>query len=438
MYYFVGIKGSGMASLAEILHDLGYEVAGSDIDQYIFIEDELKKRHIPIYSWNKDNIKDGMHVITGNDFDRSNPEVAAAQDNPNVICQNYCEFLGDFFNNFISIGIAGTHGKTTTTGMCYHLFKDYDKTNVLIGDGTGYAVKDAKYFISEVDEFRNHFKHYYNDYALINNVEWDHVDYYKTFDSYKQAFEDYGNRAKKKIVIWGDDPYLPHMNWSKPVIKFGLKDGNDIQARNVINNEKGLAFDVYAHGELFGHFVLPFYGIHTLYDTLAVITLGYLEGMEAKFIQDHLATFQGVKRRYTVKTYGDCVFVDDYAHHPTAIKYVIDETRIRYPGKKIVAVYQPDRFSRALRFAKRFAQVMDTADYPYFVDFPANAHKEPGIDIDVTEITQYIPRAKVVKENAEDAAKLAQYDNAVFLFMSPKDIYKLEDLVIEAKKKADK
>ena len=81
---------------------------------------------------------------------------------------------------------------------------------------------------------------------------------------------------------------------------------------------------------------------------------------------------------------------------------------------------------------------MDTADYPYFVDFPANAHKEPGIDIDVTEITQYIPRAKVVKENAEDAAKLAQYDNAVFLFMSPKDIYKLEDLVIEAKKKADK
>jgi UDP-N-acetylmuramate--alanine ligase len=160
--------------------------------------------------------------------------------------------------------------------------------------------------------------------------------------------------------------------------------------------------------------------------------------MDAKFIQDHLATFQGVKRRYTVKTYGDCVFVDDYAHHPTAIKYVIDETRIRYQGKKIVAVYQPDRFSRALRFAKRFAQVMDTADYPYFVDFPANAHKEPGIDIDVTEITQYIPRAKVVKENAEDAAKLAQYDNAVFLFMSPKDIYKLEDLVIEAKKKADK
>ncbi|SEJ05559.1 UDP-N-acetylmuramate--L-alanine ligase [Kandleria vitulina] len=433
MYYFVGIKGSGMASLAEILHDLGHEVAGSDIDKYIFIEEELKRRGIPIYSWNKNNIKDGMHVITGNDFDRSNPEVAAAQDNPNVICQNYCEFLGDFFNNFISIGIGGTHGKTTTTGMCYHLFKDYDKTNVLIGDGTGYAVKDAKYFVSEVDEFRNHFKHYYNDYALINNVEYDHVDYFKTFEDYKKVFEEYGNRAKKMAVIWGDDPYLPHMNWTKPVCKFGLNDNNDIQAKNVINNDKGLSFDVYAHGELFGHFALPFYGMHTLYDTLAVITLGYLEGMDAEYMQKQLSTFEGVKRRYTVKEKGDCIFVDDYAHHPTAVQYVLEETRTRYPGKQIIAVFQPDRFSRALRFAKRFAAAMDLADHPFFLDFPDNAHPEPGIDIDVTEITQYIPRAKIVKTDKEHAKMLAAYDNAVYVFMSSKDIYKLEELVIEAK-----
>ena len=224
------------------------------------------------------------------------------------------------------------------------------------------------------------------------------------------------------------------MNWTKPVVKFGINDGNDIQAKNVINNDKGLSFDVYAYGDLFGHFKLPFFGMHTLYDTLAVITLGYEEGMEAEYLEEKLSTFEGVKRRYTVKEIGDCVYVDDYAHHPTAVKYVIEETRTRYPGKKIVAVFQPDRFSRALRFAKRFAESMDLADYPYFVDFPANAHPEPGINIDVTEITQYIPRAKIIKENEEDAAKLAQYDNVVYLFMSSKDIYKLEDLVIKAKK----
>ena len=434
MYYFIGIKGSGMSSLARILYDLGYEVAGSDISKYIFVEDGLRERGIPIYTFDKNNIKDGMDVIICNDFHReTNEEVAAALDNPNVKTHTYFGFLGKFMNQFISIGIAGTHGKTTTTGMAYHLFKDYAPTSVLIGDGTGYAEKDAKYFIFESDEYMDHFLSYYPDYSYINNIELDHVDYFKDQDDYDESFEEYANHAKKACVVWGDDPHLPNLHYTKPVYKFGLKDGNDVQAKNVINNEKGLSFDVYIHGELFGHFALPLYGMHTLYNLLGVITLGYLEGMDASYIEERMSTFKGVKRRYTVQEIGNNVYVDDYAHHPTAIKYVIEETRTRYPGKKIVAVYQPDRFSRGKYFAKGFAQSMDLADYPYFVDFPANAHKEAGIDIDVTYITQYIPRANVVKEDREGAELLAEYDNVVYIFMSPKDIYKLKDLVIEVK-----
>ena len=123
MYYFIGIKGSGMAPLATILYELGNEVAGSDIDKYIFIEDELRKRNIPIYSFNKDNIKDGYHVIIGNAFDESNEEVKAALENPNVKCTRYYDFLADFMEHYVSIAVAGTHGKTTTTGMAYHLLK---------------------------------------------------------------------------------------------------------------------------------------------------------------------------------------------------------------------------------------------------------------------------------------------------------------------------
>ena len=115
MYYFIGIKGSGMAPLATILYELGNEVAGSDIDKYIFIEDELRKRNIPIYSFNKDNIKDGYHVIIGNAFDESNEEVKAALENPNVKCTRYYDFLADFMEHYVSIAVAGTHGKTTTT-----------------------------------------------------------------------------------------------------------------------------------------------------------------------------------------------------------------------------------------------------------------------------------------------------------------------------------
>ena len=126
MYYFIGIKGSGMASLATILYDLGYQVAGSDIDKYIFIEDELRKRSIPIYSFDKNNIKDGYDVIIGNAFDDSNEEVRAAKENKNVKTHTYFDFLGQLMEKYVSIGIAGTHGKTTTTGMAYHLFKEFD------------------------------------------------------------------------------------------------------------------------------------------------------------------------------------------------------------------------------------------------------------------------------------------------------------------------
>ena len=433
MYYFIGIKGSGMASLATILYDLGYQVAGSDIDKYIFIEDELRKRSIPIYSFDKNNIKDGYDVIIGNAFDDSNEEVRAAKENKNVKTHTYFDFLGQLMEKYVSIGIAGTHGKTTTTGMAYHLFKEFDKTSVLIGDGTGHAVKDSHYFISETCEYQDHFLHYYPTYAVINNIELDHVDYFHSIDQYKESFEKFANQVKDTVVVWGDDPYLPYLNYQTIVLKFGLNQNNDIIDKNVINNYYCLSFDVYIHGDLFGHFALPFYGMHMLYNSLAVITLGYLENMRADYIQERLSSFEGVKRRYTVKKIGNDIYVDDYAHHPTAIKYVIEATRSRYPGKEIVAIFQPDRFSRGLRFAKEFAQSMDLADYPFLVHFPENAKKEAGIDIDIHEIGQYIPRASIIHEDDEAVQLLASYQNVVYLFMSSKDIYKLENMVIQYK-----
>ena len=160
--------------------------------------------------------------------------------------------------------------------------------------------------------------------------------------------------------------------------------------------------------------------------------------MDADYIQARMATFEGVKRRYTVQEkYGE-VFIDDYAHHPTAIKYVIEETRTRFPDRQIVAFFQPDRYSRGLTFAKEFAAAMDLADYPYFIDFPENAHPEPGIDIDVTEITQYIPRAKIVTtDEATTESLIKQYNHVVYLYMSSKDIYKFEEKMIAARGKLE-
>ncbi len=433
MYYFIGIKGSGMASLATILFDLGHSVAGSDIDKYIFIEEELRRRGIPIYSFDKNNIKDGYHVIIGNAFDESNEEVKAALDNDQVITHTYYDFLGHLMEQYVSVAIAGTHGKTTTTGMAYHVFKDFKKTSVLIGDGTGHAVEDSYYFISETCEYQDHFLHYYPQYAIINNIELDHVDYFKSMDQYIESFEKFANQVKDTVIVWGDDPYLPKIKYKTKCLKFGINANNDVLAKNIIESSQGISFDVFIHGDLFGHFSLPFFGYHMLYNSLAIIALGYLEGMEASFLQNKLSTFEGVKRRYTVKEVGHNIYVDDYAHHPTAINYVIKATRARYPHKEIVAVFQPDRFSRGLRFGKEFAEAIDLADHPYFLPFPANAKKEEGIDIDIYDIAKYNPRAKVLEH--DDVEELAQYDNVVFLFMSSKDIYKLEDKLIEFKNK---
>ena len=434
MYYFIGIKGSGMAPLATILYELGNEVAGSDIDKYIFIEDELRKRNIPIYSFNKDNIKDGYHVIIGNAFDESNEEVKAALENPNVKCTRYYDFLADFMEHYVSIAVAGTHGKTTTTGMAYHLFEDFDKTSVLIGDGTGHGQVGSKYFISETCEFQDHFLHYHPDYAIINNIELDHVDYFGNLERYIQSFEQFAKQVKKTVIVWGDDPNIKKIHFEKRVLRFGLGENNDVRAVNVLETPQGLSFDVYIHQELFGHFNIPLFGMHMLYNSLAIITLGYLEDMSYEYILSKLQTFKGTKRRYTVKTQGNNVFVDDYAHHPTAIKYVIEATRVRYPGKKIVAIFQPDRFSRGARFAKEFAQEMDKADYPYFCPFPENAKHEDGIDIDIYDISKNSARAKVITEDEAGVKELMQYDNCVLLFMSSKDIYKFEEMLIEAKK----
>lgn len=433
MYYFIGIKGSGMASLATILYDLGHEVKGSDISKYIFIEDELRIRNIEILDFNKDNIKDGYNVIIGNAFGEDHEEVIAARNNPTVKCTRYFDFLGEFMEHFISISVAGTHGKTTTTGMAYHLFKEFDKTSVLIGDGTGHAVKEAKYFIAESCEYQDHFLHYYPKYAIINNIELDHVDYFPTIESYVASFEKFANQVKDTVIVWGDDPYLPKLNYSKRCVMFGLGEKNDVKAVHFIETKEGMSFDVYIHNELFGHFNLPFFGKHILMDTLAVITLGYLEGMEADYIQSRLATFEGVKRRYTVTEHDDCIYVDDYAHHPTAVKFVIEATKVRYPNKKIIALFKPDRFSRIKQFAKDFATSLDLADEVYLCHFPENAAKEPGIDIDITEIGQYIPRAHIIKEDEEAAMELAKHHNCVYLFMSSKDIYKLQEKVIKCK-----
>lgn len=427
-YHFIGIKGTGMAALACILADEKYEVNGSDIDKYIFTQDGLEERGIPFTSFDAKNIKNGDTVIIGAAFDRSNPEVAQALDNPNVKAYWYFDFLGEFAKNYKSISIAGTHGKSTTTGIMGTLLPKLAKSGYLIGDGHGNMPEGSEYFVFESCEFQRHFLCYHPDYAILTNIELDHVDYYKDIDDYVSAFQEFADQVGKKIVYFGDDPYLPKLDYKVPAISYGLKDGNDYQAIHIEQGSFGMHFDILHDGKEIAHVELKEASDTFLQDALGSFALAYELGMNVEDIIEGLQSFKGVARRSVIEEVGDSVLVDDYAHHPTAIRYLIDAARKRFPNKKVVALYKPDRYSRLQYFLDGFAESLNTADEVVLCDFPKNAVREDEtITVTIDDLLNKCKNAQLL--DIDDASAKVLYDMkpAVYLFMSSKDIYLLKD-----------
>ncbi len=429
MYYFIGIKGSGMASLACILKDQGYEVAGSDIEKYIFTQESLLEKAIPFYHFDAQNIKDGMQVIIGNAFDETHVEVRAALNNPTVETFTYPAFLGKMLNAYESICVSGTHGKTNTTGMLSHLFNEQGRCGYLIGDGSGYMPQDATHFVLESCEYKRNFLNYKPDYAIILNIELDHVDYYKGLEDYLDAFETFANGVKKGVVVFGDEDNTKAISIQVPHLYYGMESSNDVYASNVVEDASGVHFDCIYKGQLFGHFDLALYGEHLLWNALGCIALGILNGLSYEMILKGLQSFQGVKRRFSIEEVGNTVYIDDYAHHPTAIALTIKAAKQKYPKKEIVAFFKPDRYSRIAYFLEEFKTAFDEADVVYLFDFPKNAQKEDGIDISIVDLLKAVPQAKLIEETQIEAESLLKHGEACYLFMSSKDIYKFKDMM---------
>ena len=431
MYYFIGIKGTGMAALACLLDDLGYPVSGSDLPTHFFPEDELRRRGIPILDFDPANIKDDMDVIIGNAFLEDFPEVAAARANSTCRCMRYHEFVGRFIRRFRTIAAAGSHGKTTTTGMLSCMMRQAGNTGWLIGDGEGKVSPDTEYFCLEADEFRRHFLEYYPEYAIITNVEIDHVDYFKDEADYRSAYEEFASHVAKGIVIYGEDAQARMLKLPEdiPHYWYGESEQDDIQAVNIDERRDGMSFDVLYHGEPFGHFDLPFVGHHLLLNSLGCIGVGILEEMTPEQIQDGLSSFHGRKRRFVVQDFGDNVIVDDYAHHPTEVGVTIDAARRRFPDHKLVAILKPHRASRVKYFADAFAAALSKADKIYLIEFGAVDDKQDGTDIDIQYLIDRSEGSVLLPETEEGAKMLAAEAPACYVFMSSKDIYVTEDLL---------
>ena len=435
MYYFIGIKGTGMSALASLLHDLGYEVKGSDVERHFFTEKGLIERNIEILTYNEDNITKDMTIIRGNAIKDDHPELIRAEVKGLKIYK-YEEMVGKLTKMFKTVTVAGCHGKTTTSSMLHHVLNNITGSNCLIGDGTGSANKENKYFVLEACEYKRHFLAYHPYYAIITNIELDHVDYYKDMDDLISAYRDYANNAEKMVIACGDDPYTHSLDINKPIFYYGLDEDNDIIAKNVEYTDSGVTFDVFVEENYYGHFDLPLFGKHMLLNSLATIGICYYERIEAKEVAKMLKTFKGARRRFSETIVEDNIVVDDYAHHPTELKYTIKSAKQKYPDKKIIAVWGPHTYSRTKAFKDEYIEVLKEVDKAYIMDIYGAREKEEDFDIKSDDIIKEIPNAENIKiENFEN---LLTHHNSVILFMSPNDLTDFENKYIEKYKKENK
>ena len=423
IHHFVGIKGSGMSSLALILHEKGYQVQGSDVEEYFFTQRDLEKAAIKLLPFDKANIQPEMVIIQGNAFPDTHEEIVRAKE-LGLEVTRYHDFIGQFIQPYTSIAVTGSHGKTSTTGLLSHVLSGIRPTSFLIGDGTGHGEPDAEFFSFEACEYRRHFLAYSPDYAIMTNIDFDHPDYFHSIEDVFSAFQSMANQVKKGIFAFGDDEYLRKLEADVPIYYYGVNDNDDVQAKNIERTTQGSEFDVFIHGENIGHFVLPAFGQHNINNALSVIAVAYKEGLDMKEVAAEMISFPGVKRRFSEKIVADMTIVDDYAHHPAEIKATIDGARQKYPEKEIIAVFQPHTFTRTIALMDEFAEALDLADHVYLCDIFGSARESRG-DVKIEDLGNKIQKGgTVIKE--ENVSPLLDHQNAVVIFMGAGDVQKFE------------
>lgn len=423
LYHFVGIKGSGMSSLALVLHEKGYRVQGSDVTEYFFTQRDLDKANITILPFSADNIQEGMVVIAGNAFNDDHEELKRARE-LGVEVIRYHDFIGQFINSFTSVAVTGSHGKTSTTGLLAHVLSGVKPTSYLIGDGTGHGEPDAEFFAFEACEYRRHFLAYAPDYAIMTNIDFDHPDYYESIEDVYTAFQVMGNQVKKGIFAYGDDEYLRKLKVPVPVYYYGVQDTDDFQAKNIERTTTGSNFDVFYQGEKIGHFVLPAFGQHNIMNALSVIAVAHMEGLDMDLVAEEMKSFSGVKRRFSEKKVADMTIVDDYAHHPSEIRATLDAARQKYVGKEIIAVFQPHTFTRTIALMDEFAEALDLADHVFLCDIFASARESEG-NVKIEDLGAKIKKGGTVITE-DNVSPLLDFENAVVIFMGAGDVQKFE------------
>ncbi|MFY0603735.1 MAG: UDP-N-acetylmuramate--L-alanine ligase [Flavobacteriaceae bacterium] len=422
--YFIGIGGIGMSSLARYFSDNGKNVAGYD-KTATSITSNLESIGIEIHF--EDEVKNIVSSFT-------NPENTLVVYTPAIpknhkqynyfLSQGFevvkrAEILGKITENTFCLAVAGTHGKTTTSSILGHIMNAVKATSFLGGITENYQsnliLGKDKISVVEADEFDRSFLQLSPDIACVTSMDADHLDIYKKHDALKQSFKDFSNKVAKKLIV------------AKGVeldgLTYAIEEKADYIADNVQVKNGMYQFDIKTPNTVIGNVLFQLPGRHNIMNALAAVAMADVYGIPHKTIKERLESFKGVQRRFSYKIKAtDFVLIDDYAHHPTEIKAVVDSVREMYPKKKVLAIFQPHLFSRTRDFIEDFATSLSLFDELLLLDiYPARELPIEGVTSNVLLEKINLDKKELIKKG-EIIHKISQSEAKVIVMIGAGDI----------------
>jgi len=388
--HFIGIGGEGMVGIAQVLHNLGYIVSGSDLKSAETTR-RLSRLGIKVFLGHRSTQVKGVDVVVvSTAIPLSNPEIKEAKLNHIPIISR-AEMLAELMRLKYGIAVAGTHGKTTTTSLLSLILAkgNIDPTIIVGGKvkhlNSNARLGDGEYLVAEADESDGSFLTLNPTIVVVTNVDNDHLDYYGKIENIKQDFLKFVN----KIPFYGvallcyDDERLRSLlpQAKRKYITYGLNQKAEITAQKIVINALGTSFELLYRGENLGEFKINLMGRHNLTNALGAIGVGIVLRISLEKIKEALTEFRGVERRLQIlgRT-GGAIIVDDYGHHPTEIEATLAAVRSRWPKRRLKVIFQPHRYSRTALLYKEFGQAFKAADEVIVTDiYPAGEEIIPGV-----------------------------------------------------------
>jgi UDP-N-acetylmuramate--alanine ligase len=401
--YFIGIKGAGMASLAEVMVKKGRAVFGSDTSEVFFTDEVLKQAGIAVRQpFAIANIPDDIHMVIYSTAYTSENNAELKYTRAIRLSElSYPEALGELMKDYLGLAVCGTHGKTTTTAMLAEVLRFAGEdplaivgSKILQCGGNAFSGK-GKYFVFEADEYQNKLQYYHPFGAILTSVDWDHPDFFPTAEEYRKVFVDFVEKipAHGVLVSCGDNTSVVEVarKAHSHILSYGFLEGNDARiveytpTENFTQASNGDAsikqsFEIVYQGNSLGVFVLQLAGKHNAHNAAAVITLCAYLKIDIEKVREALRLFQGTARRfeYIGEANNGALVYDDYAHHPEEIKATIKAFRDLYPTKRLIAVFHPHTFTRTKAFLDDFAQSFDDADMVFVLDIYGSTREVQG------------------------------------------------------------